>query len=320
MVSDLNLLGTGEQLDNSLNTILGDFRLLSQETEVLKPTATKMSLRPGEGTQKHITNYGRTVAGDLSDGVDITQAQTLSDTQTDYTPGEVGLQVILPGSTLRRSADRSLMRNTATMLNNAWQVKEDGDGAAQFSSFTPSIGGAAALPSPGHISAIADRLRIGNNVANPEPAPKPWHMAMHPLSAGVIRGRLVPMTSVPRGDAAFGVAGGAHAGITIPAGLDARGQNMLINGPGTIGTLEGLLFREDANISVSAADDAVNAGYSGEGFIYVSEVSPRLDPDRSDKSMRGAVEMNLWGAYAWGLYRPAAYGVQATFEAILPTS
>ena len=78
-------------------------------------------------------------------------------------------------------------------------------------------------------------------------------------------------------------------------------------------------------IEVAAAGHPWALGINEDCFVDVVVVDaastrPRLDPDRSDKSMRGAVEMNLWGAYAWGLYRPAAYGVQATFEAILPTS
>jgi hypothetical protein len=36
--------------------------------------------------------------------------------------------------------------------------------------------------------------------------------------------------------------------------------------------------------------------------------------------MRGAVEMNLWGSYAWGVYRPANKGIAVTLDASVPTS
>jgi len=60
--------------------------------------------------------------------------------------------------------------------------------------------------------------------------------------------------------------------------------------------------------------------FAKEGLIYVSEQEPRLDPDSSDKSMRGAVELNVWGSYVWGNYRASAYGNPVTFDASLPTS
>ena len=87
-----------------------------------------------------------------------------------------------------------------------------------------------------------------------------------------------------------------------------------------IGRIAGATVYNDANIAVDASDDASGAFFSKEGFIYVSEVEPKLDIDDSDKSMRGAKELNLWGSYVWGLYRSGAYGVEALFDASLPTS
>jgi len=321
MVSDLNLVGNSEALDNSLNTIIAEFRLLAQESAVIRPTARSFQLRPHTGTSYNITNYNRVTASDLSDGVDMTQAQQLADDATSYTPSEVGGQVILSGSALRRSADARLEANTVQMLNNAWQLKEDGDGASQFSSFTPTVGSAGTVPSPGHLSAVADRLRIGNNTTTAEPAPKPWSFIHHPLTLGVVRGRMIPMADDPQGATAFGAAGGAHAGVSFVGGMTPEQVRMFQNGPGSWpGTFFGMKIREDANISIDASDDGVGAGYSMDGLAYVSEVAPRLDPDRSDKSMRGAVELNLWGSYAFGVYRAGAYGVASTFEAILPSS
>jgi hypothetical protein len=69
------------------------------------------------------------------------------------------------------------------------------------------------------------------------------------------------------------------------------------------------------------SDDDVSGGaYSKEGLIYVSEVEPRSDPDTSDKSLRGAVELNVWGSYVWGLYRAGAYGVEILGDASMPVA
>jgi hypothetical protein len=97
-------------------------------------------------------------------------------------------------------------------------------------------------------------------------------------------------------------------------------RKMIVGGPGTIGQLSGFIVRENANIAVDSLNDSVSGGYSMQGLVYVDEVPVRADPDTSDKSMRGAIEMNVWGSYTWGVYRPSAYGVAMTFDSPLPTS
>lgn len=283
-----------------------------------------MKLEAGKGHSVNVVNYGRVTALDLSDGVDMVQAQALADANTAYTPDEIGVQVILPGSTLRRSADRSLMTRTAKMLSNGWLLKSEGDGAAQFSSFTATAGSAGTVASPGLAEAVASRLRVGNILTTattpPEPAPRPWHLILHPLSATPLRERLMPLGSTPGGGAAAGVHGGAHAGTSVVGNPTEWQRQLIMKGPGGLKEIAGLVVQESAHLLVDGSGDAVNAGYSTEGLIHVAEVEPRMDPDSSDVSMRGAVEMNLWGSEGWGVYRPASYGVALTLDAPLPTS
>lgn len=318
---NINLLGTGEALDTSVNTIISKFKLLNQETPVVKPTATQLDLERGMGPTYYLNNYRRVVAFNLVDGVDMMQAQTLADDQSTYSPSEVGVQVILPGSTLRRSADRRLEANTAKMMNNGWDLKEDTDGCTQFASFTmTALGSAGTVASPGHVAAGAAKLRIGGDRSAPEPAPKPWNTVLHPLTTMVIGGRIIPFATTPGGGTAYGVNTGAHAGVTVSSMFTELQQRLLLEGPGALGRLSGTIVREDANISVDSSDDAIGAIYSSEGLVYINEVSAQMDPDTSDKSLRGSIEMNLWGSYGWGLYRPANYGQKATFDASVPTS
>ncbi len=143
-----NLAGAGEALDSSLDTIHSAFNLLRDETGVFRSTATHMTLKPHEGRSKLVNNYNRVVALDIADGVDAQQAQQLADTTTTYTPGEVIVQVLLPGSTMRRVADPELLRRTGRMLNNAYDLKEDQDGGLQMVNWTPIMGVATAILGP----------------------------------------------------------------------------------------------------------------------------------------------------------------------------
>jgi len=316
----INLAGTGEALDSSLPTIYSEFKLLRDETGVARSCATNMSLKPHEGASKNVNNYSRVVAYAVADGVDIAQAQSLADTTTTYTPGEVAVQVILAGSTMRRVQDPQLLERTGKMLNNAYDLKEDSDGVAQFTSFVPIMGGASDIIGPGHVTGAAARLGIGNDRANPEPAPEPWYAVLHPLQLHEMLARIVPFTDVPTGTTTHIPTTGNTNDTVGPATTGGIGEEFMRRGIGALGTFAGATVKRDANIAVDSSDDGSGAFFSQEGFIYVSEVEPRLDPDDSDKSMRGAVELNLWGSYVWGLYRSSNYGVELLFDCTLPTS
>lgn len=311
-----NLAGSGQTLDSSLNTIYSEFLLLRDETGVCRRVSTPMPLAPHTGASKNVLNYSRLSAYALQDGVDMAQGQTLADANTAYTPAEVGVQVILPKSTLRRVADPALLKRTGEMMNNAYDRKEDSDGCAQFTSFTPILGSAGTVMGVGHIHAAAGRLRIGNDRTDPEPAPAPWFGVLHPLHLNVVAGRLIPLTDVPTGTNVYT---GTAAGATVAAGTSKITDEILRRGVEAIGRLENITFYGDANITVDGSDDASGAIFSKLGFVYVSEVSPVMEPDEKDTSLR-AVELNLWGSYVWGLYRAANYGVECLFDATLPTS
>ncbi len=316
----INLAGPGEALDGSLPTIFSEFKLLRDETGVMRSTATTMKLNPHEGTTKNVNNYSRVIAYEVADGVDITQAQALADTTTSYTPGEVAVQVILAGSTMRRVQDPQLLERTGKMLNNAYDLKEDSDGAAQLSSFVPIMGAAADIIGPGMVTGAAARLGIGNDRTNPEPAPGPWFTVLHPLQVHELLARIVPFTDVPLGTNVHVPTTGGTNDTMMGGGTTSIGADFMRRGIGSLGTFAGTTVKTDANISVDTDDDASGAVFSQEGLNYVSEVEPQFDPDTSDKSMRGAVELNLWGSYVWGLYRSSNYGVEMLFDASLPTS
>lgn len=316
-VPGITLLGSAQALD-LVPTIYSGFKILRDYTGVMRSCATDMPLAPNTGPTKNVMNYGRLQAFGVSDGTDIAQAQTLSDFNTSATPGEVAVQVILAGSTMRRAPDPSLLDRTGTIIHAAYDLKEDGDGTAQLPSFTPILGSAGTVIGVGHLYAAAARLGIGNNRANPEPAPGQWFTVLHPLVGGIIAARLTPLNAVPAGTtAAAAAAGGDFVATGHAGGLQ---DDIIRRGINAIGTIQNAVVKFDANIAVDVNDDCSGAMFSKEGLIYVSEVEPRMDPDDSDKSMRGAIELNLWGSYAWTLFRPDAYGVELLFDASLPTS
>ena len=315
-----NLAGAGEALDSSLNTIYSEFKLLRDETGVFRSTATKFELRPHEGRSKNINNYNRVVALDIADGVDAQQAQQLADTTTSYSPGEVIVQVVLPGSTMRRVADPDLLARTGRMLANAYDLKEDQDGGLQMVNWTPIMGATTAVVGPGDYLGAIQRLSIGNNRANPEPPPGEQFIVDHPLKLGALAGRLIPLTDVPIGSNVYLPATHAQGVTTGPGAGGALSDDILRRGLGALGTFWGATVKKSANLLPDTNDDISGGAYVSEGLIYVSEVEPRSDPDTSNKSLRGAVELNFWGSYVWGTYRAGAYGVEILGDAQFPVA
>jgi len=325
-IQNPTLAGASQALDTSLNTIYSEFLLLRDETGVMRSVSTEYTLQPNSGTAKNLLNYGRVIAYNVADGADIAQSQALSDFNTAYTPSEVAVQVTLAGSTMRRVADTDLLERTGQILNNAYDLKEDSDGTAQFSSFSSTdLGSASTVLSPGIVAAAAAQLRVGISLANPEPAPEPLICVLHPLSAVPLAGRIIPLTDVPTGTNVYGVDGGAHVGVTVGVGgTSSAGEQVLKRGLKAVGEVagSGMAIHLDANVDSSTAGTAAatNCAFAKMGMVYVSELEPKLEPDTSDKSMRGAVELNLWGSYVWGVYRAANYGVSVIADCSLPTS
>src|SRR3990167_487051 len=314
-----NLAGTGQALDSSLNTIYSEFKLRRDETGVFRSCATTFNLRAHEGTTKNVNNYNRVVAYDIADGVDMQQAQQLADTTTSFTPGEVGVQVLLPGSTMRRVADPDLLTRTGRMLASAYDLKEDQDGGLQMVNFTPIMGAAGVIVGPGDYLGALQRLSIGNNRANPEPPPLPYFIVDHPIKLGTLLARLVPLTDVPTGTNIYTPATRA-TGLTAGHGQGAFADEILRQGIGALGMFWGATVKKSANLLPDADDDVSGGAFSREGLIYVSELEPRSDPDTSDKSLRGAVELNYWGSYVWGVYRAGAFGCEILGDATLPVA
>ena len=316
MAAGGNLAGTGEDLD-LLNTMYTEFRMLRDQPAVCRKLATSMTLPEGSGSTKNILNYERFVAEELQYGGDITRSQSLADANTSYQPNEVGLKCLIPKLTLRRAPDRGLMGKIAKMMENAYRLKEDADGCAQFSSWTPIVGSAGTIASPGLIGAAAARLDIGNNRSNPEPFGQGRKVGvLHPLSMYHVAMRMVPLTDVPVGTTAYS---GVAAGATVGPGRGGMADDILKNGPSVVRNVQGVDIYRDANIAVDSNDDCSGAVFDPEGYVFVSELEADLTQKTEDPSVR-SYEIVGNGSYTFGLWRPGASGVEVFVDASLPTA
>ena len=319
----VTLLGSAQALDNSVNTIISEHRLLQDEKEVMRKISRTIPLKPGTGPTVYINNYSRLQAYAVADGQDVANAQALADAQTTGTPSQVAVQVVIAGSTIRRGADREIHANTARMMDAALKLKVEQDGTGQLPNFVGIVGAAGTVISPGIVAAAVGRAQLGDSRANPEPY-HDLNLALHPYQMLVLGGRIVPYTDVPTGTNVYGVNTGAHLGVTL-AGAGGTGgpgslsDDIVRKGPRAIAQIQGVPIWLTANIAVDSEDDGSGAVFDRTGLNFVDEVPSTMVEDR-DPSMLGAVEMTQWASYVWFLYRSSNTGIEILTDASTPTS
>ena len=148
----------------------------------------------------------------------------------------------------------------------------------------------------------------------------PYYIVDHPLKLQVIAARIMNIADTGVGTTPYLPATVSTGKAFGPAGGGQFSQQMLREGIGALGSFFGATVKKSANLIPDANDDVSGAALSREGLVYVSELEPRLDADTSDKSLRGAVELNVWGSYVWGLWRASAYGVEILGDASMPAA
>lgn len=322
-MSGTNTAGSAGTLQTSLPTVFSRFMLLEQERGKVINTATRETLTPHTGSAFRYVNYGQFIAQSATDGIDAAQAQTLSDATTAYSPSEVVVNAVVSDRTLARVADPKLLAEIGEMAMNALELREDQDGCAKFSSFTPTLGGTTTVATLGHFLASEAILRIGNSVSTPEPAPGPWFATVHPNTMAAAAVKTIPLSAAVSGAATVLTSAAAGVGVlgaSMATGVTNDLGMKVLMGKGLVRQLEmgELVIMADANVPVSATPSSANGIYSKRGLIFVSEATPYMKQER-DESLRG-IELTAVTSYTWGVYRPAAYGIAATFDATTPTS
>ncbi len=316
-----NTAGSAGTLQVSLPTVLSRFLLLEQERGKVLNCATREVLPPHTGSSYIYLNYGQLLAYNATEGVDANQAQALQDARTSFTPSEVVVNVVVGDRTVDRVADPNLIGQIGSMCMNAIELKEDQDGCGKFSSFTNTLGTSAQVCNVGSLLAGEAVLRIGGSKTNPEPAPGPWFGILHPNTMAAAGVKLIPLSlavSSSSSDLTKAEGSVGKLGAAVVAGaMNDKGMEVL-SGKGLLRQLElgEMVVIADANVTLSGAD-AINGIFAQRGLVYVSEVTPYQKQER-DESLRG-VEITNVCSYAWGVYRPAAYGISCTWDATTPT-
>jgi hypothetical protein len=285
-------------LADTIPTVIEEARYTEQFKEVLSKLVWRITKAKGDGATVNLPYFGTVSANNLTDGIDMVNPQSMSDTNVVITPGEVGAQILLSWK-LARDNQEDVIRAAGRILGEAMVVKRESDLAGQLddSSHTP-MGGGGTL-TLGMIAASWATLS-GNPLSSGGPAPKPYVMVHHPFTLLDLVDIFTPTTP---------------STALTSAGM---GDDVLKNYQ--IGKIFGMDVYESGNISIDSSSNVAKGGVfaSGRGGALVLATSKEWDILPDDDPSRRATELNVVGEYGVGEYL-ASWIVELNNDASTPS-
>lgn len=280
-----------------------------QEGSVMRNLVRTVELPAGEGGTYEETELSRATAYALTEGVDMAQAQEITDSSMAISPGEIGAQIVRTDLSERMITKRAnLPRLLGEILGNSIITKEDVDLLSLLDGFSVALGAAGATLTSGYIMAAGAAIRAGGQAAGaitagtPEPAPDPIY--------GVFNDNM--MHSVNK-ELSLGLATSV-SGVQIPG--TEYSVEVLKNA--AVRRIGGVDVYRDNNLGKDASDDAKGGVFSKEALRFVRFAGgPKMEPER-DASGRWT-EMNIVEVYGTG-EKKDAWGREMLFDAASPTS
>lgn len=279
----------GINVTSDLGDILPKFiaavKFKLQEQEKARATVTVETLSPGQGSAYNLPLYSALTAFALTEGVDMAQAQAVSDSNLAISPTEVGVQVLITRLALRRNKE-NVLQNLRKLSTDALVRKKDQDIFDDAANFNTDFGGSATLKTE-DLFAAETALAASTSGSAGGPAPEPYFFWVHPNS-------LFDIISDVEG---FGSGIFPQASTPLP---DGTSQDVFTGGRMALRRISNLTIVSSTNIAASGSVDASNAALSKGAVILVEETPPEF-ADEPDVSMRG-LEINLVQSYATGEY------------------
>jgi nucleoid DNA-binding protein len=287
------------QLSDTIQTVISEARYTEQIKEVISGVCWKITKPLHDGSTINLPYWGTVSANNLSEGIDMVNPQAMEDTNIQFTPGEVGAQILLTDK-VTRDNNEDVLRAAGRILGEAMIAKREQDLAGQFADATTDLGGTGSAATLGIIAAARATL-AGNSLSNGGPAPMPYGVIHHPYVLLDLVDALTP------------TAPGSNSHIAVGSGI---AEDTLANY--TVGRVFGMPVMESANISIDGTPDAVGVVLSmgtGGGLVLATANEWGISPER-DESLR-ATELNVVGEYAVGEYLPG-WLVSLTNDATAP--
>lgn len=272
-------------------------RFTLEEAGILDKLFSKETLPRGQGRDISIPKFGTVTAYALTEGVDMAQAQSLSDSVTTITPGEVGVQVVVTDKMLRQ-LPAGLAEKIGRVMGNAMMVKRESDLMTLLDGFSVANGGTGAALNVEELFIGYSNIR--GNVT--EPGPEPIYCVLHPWQWYDIAADIEGFSAKTFGT---GTPLEGAGGITEQVFKDFF-----------VGRIASMPIMISGNVPIDSTPDATGGCFSRESCIFV-EVEGVSNEKERDASLRGW-EYNVTAEYGYVEYQNA-WGFELKSDATAPT-
>ena len=274
-------------LNGLLPIIYKEARMTAIETPIMRNLVTKYDIKNKPGQRVDIPKWGTVTAEALTQGVDMTNMQTLGTSSLPFTVGEAGAQTGVTDDDIEDAND-DVIKKHGRILGEAIATKDDVDALTLFSSLSGGLGAAGATITLGYFTATLTQLRAAY-------AKGEYYCVLHPYVYHDLAESIILNSSY---------------GQLLEAGSDIakkfRAKEFM-----------GVGIYEDANITVDASDDSYGAMFTKECFCRVDKRPLRIEKER-DASLRGW-ELNATTRYIYGEVEDT-FGKYLLFDTQAPTS
>lgn len=299
-------ISTTTTLSNSVHKFTAPARLKLKQTGVSRRHVDNVTLPKGMGLTYNEPQISFFSVIGLTEGTDLSQAQTVSDTNVAVTVAQAGGQVVITDLAVEALAD-PIMQRIGEGLANAYSNYVDNDVTTLFAGLDASMGATGTTFAPGYIRAGMARLMNTQRVIS-----GPIVSVLHPYHwdaiaqdiAGTRSGNYRYTTGTPSvADTTGGSAGNG-------------GVNEQVWRKGIVDELYGCPIAIDPTISVSS-NSATSAIFARDALIYIQYMEPDMEIER-DASLR-ASELNYVGTHGKG-EREGTWGFSLVGSAATPTA
>lgn len=290
---------TDSVMADTVPTILENARFTEQFEAIMSGLVWRIRKELHDGKNVNVPYFGTVTARALTEGVDMTTSETMSDTLVTVTPAEVGCKIIVTDKLVRDDKE-DIKAAAGRILGDAMELKRDQDLLALLASGTNSLGSGGTM-TLGQVAAARAILK-GNPVSSGGPAPGRLAMVHHPYTMLDLVDVFTPL--VP-------------AAGTTQSAAGALADDVIRNY--SVGRLFGMPCIEDGNIDITTTAGTAKGGVFsvGEGgsIILATANEWSVEPER-DASLR-ATELNVVGEYGVGQYL-AGWTVTLNHDATTP--
>ena len=290
-------------IDNAVDKYVAESRFTMQERPgVIWKNIRTETLPTNAGPAVNIPKYGTVNTFALTEGVDMSMAQEITDTGLAITPAEFGSQVVITDLQLMTTKDE-FFRVAGRLLGDGFDRQREQTLCDDMDNFSVAVGSAGDLLNLGVVMALYASIKYnapadGTAGRGGEPGPDPIYGFYTPSTIHSLRKTMV---------GGIGAAGVTQ--ITPDLGRTQYQDEFLAGGVNIRGTV---------NFNKDTSDDVKGGVISKEALIGVQlGGGPSAEKER-DASLR-AWEVNFVGRWARAEYADA-WGRESLADSALPTS